>query len=672
MSLHIFGIPLFVVAGEPEANTERMLAALTHLTDCGHEHGVFVFPEMCVPGYLVGDTWERSGFLARCAACHDHLKRASIGRTLIFGSVGTDSRFRGEDGRVRLYNAAFVFHNGERAAPEHLDLPFWPKTLLPNYREFDDSRHFYDLRKWAQDRQFPLAECFRPFVRKAITPGESTVRIGISICEDAWCDDYSINPIAHLGPHADFVVNLSASPYTRGKEGKRSRIFSARQKEIQKPILYVNCSGTQNNGKNIFIFDGQSCWHDGSHRHENQSQLFSNSTLGISCTAPNTFEPLLQAPLLSAASPDKGLKFHPQAPPPTQDQEVALWAEALRYGLRTTLDYWGIRHVVIGASGGIDSSVSAALFASVLQPDQMTLINMPTRFNSAITQDIAAQLAANLSVRYERIPLEHGLQSTRDTLFGEASPFHGCLTQAVDENLQARDRGGRILAAAASSMGGVFSCNANKSELTVGYSTLYGDAAGFLAPLGDLWKGQVYQLGHYLNEAFFGRTVIPKEAFTIKPSAELSADQDLTAGKGDPLVYPYHDHLFRAWVEGWDRLDVLDTLHAWETGDLHTRIGVPINLLKETFADGAAFARDTVRWWNLYTGLASIKRVQIPPLIVLSQRAFGFDHREMAGRSETPAPVDEHISLRAGAWRSSELRACWQRVLLSGPYAGLE
>lgn len=668
MSLHIFGVPLFVEAAAPEANATRMLSALESLATRGHATGVFVFPEMCVPGYLVGDAWERRGFIDRCMAAHETLRQASAGRTLIFGSVGACPDHRGEDGRTRLYNAAFIFHDGTAATPGHLNLPFWPKTLLPNYREFDDSRHFYDLRKWAQDHQIRPGELFRPFCRTPLHPSEPALRMGITICEDAWSDDYSLNPIEHLSLNSDVVVNLSASPYTRGKEGKRQRVFSKRQLECGKPILYVNCSGAQNNGKNVFVFDGQCAWHDGASDQRKPPALFAGSVLGVACSSPGKFTRLPEGTIPASAQGIRSARAPRAVPEDESANPVATWAEALRYGLRTCLDSWGIRHVVVGASGGIDSSVSAALFASVLDPRQLTLINMPTRFNSKVTQDIAARLAANLGARFERIPIEEGVQYTRDSLFREGSPFHGLLSQPVDENLQARDRGSRILAAAAAALGGVFSCNSNKSELTVGYSTLYGDAAGFLAPLGDLWKGQVYELGTYLNQAVFGSPVIPPEAFTIKPSAELSADQDLTKGQGDPLVYPYHDRLFRAWVEGWERLDILDTLKAWEEGDLHSRIGVPIDLLTKTFPDGASFARDAVRWWNLYTGLAAVKRVQVPPVLVLSQRAFGFDHREAIGCGETPPPLGAATLPQTGAWSSPGLRACWGRLLQSGPY----
>lgn len=668
MSLYIFGVPLFVEAGTPEANAERMLSELQSLASNGHPNGIFVFPEMCVPGYLVGDAWERQGFLERCTEAHEMLRKASAGRTLIFGSVGVDPHHRGEDGRTRLYNAAYVFHDGNASSPSHLHLPFWPKTLMPNYREFDDSRHFYDVRKWAQDHQTPQSDLFRPFCRSPLQPSEPELRIGITICEDAWSDDYSLNPIEHLSPNSDVLVNLSASPYTRDKEDKRLRVFSQRQQECGKPILYVNCSGIQNNGKNVFVFDGQCAWHNDSTEQASRCPLFANSVLGVACASPTNFKRVSENIALASAPPT--CSPHPSAgtSDTTSQNPVANWAEALRYGLRTCLESWGIHHVVIGASGGIDSSVSAALFASILKPGQLTLINMPTRFNAQITQDIAAQLAANLGARYEQVSIEEAVQVSRDSLFGKNGLLRGLLTQPVDENLQARDRGSRVLAAAAAALGGVFSCNANKSELTVGYSTLYGDAAGFLAPLGDLWKGQVYELGTYLNETVFRRSAIPSEAFTIKPSAELSADQDLTKGQGDPLVYPYHDRLFRAWVEGWQRLDILDTLNAWENGDLHIRIGVPVNLLTTTFADGASFARDAVRWWNLYTGLAAAKRVQMPPVLVVSQRAFGFDHREAIGRGETPPQLETENLPQTGAWRSPQLRACWDRLLRSGPY----
>jgi NAD+ synthase (glutamine-hydrolysing) len=173
----------------------------------------------------------------------------------------------------------------------------------------------------------------------------------------------------------------------------------------------------------------------------------------------------------------------------------------------------------------------------------------------------------------------------------------------------------------------VFTCNANKSEMTVGYTTLYGDLGGYLANIADLWKGEVYALGRYLNAEVYGRTVIPEGSFTVIPSAELSAAQAVDEGKGDPLIYPYHDRLFRAWVEEWNRVTPEEILEWYKAGTLEACIAYP-GKVSDRFPSARAFIADLERWWTQYQGLGVAKRIQAPPVLAVKRRAFGFDHRE--------------------------------------------
>jgi NAD+ synthase (glutamine-hydrolysing) len=179
----------------------------------------------------------------------------------------------------------------------------------------------------------------------------------------------------------------------------------------------------------------------------------------------------------------------------------------------------------------------------------------------------------------------------------------------------------------AASAGGVFTCNANKSELTVGYSTLYGDLGGYLANIADLWKGEVYALARHLNDKVFGRPVIPEGIFTVTPSAELSAAQNVDEGKGDPIQYPYHDCLFRSWVERWDRATPEDILDWYAAGELEQRLEYA-GRVSDHFPDTGTFIADLERWWNQYQGMGVAKRIQAPPVLGVKRRAFGFDHRE--------------------------------------------
>jgi NAD+ synthase (glutamine-hydrolysing) len=319
--------------------------------------------------------------------------------------------------------------------------------------------------------------------------------------------------------------------------------------------------------------------------------------------------------------------------------------------------------VVLGISGGIDSAVAAALYREILPPENILLANMPSRYNSATTRDLSKRLAANLGCLYAELPIEDSVNLTHRQLDGlRVASLDGAHSAPISlagfamENVQARDRSSRILAALAAAFGGVFACNANKAELTVGYSTLYGDLGGFLALIGDLWKGQVYALGRHLNEAVYGREAIPEGIFAVVPSAELGPHQAVDEGKGDPLIYPYHDRLFFSWVQRWNRATPEEILEWYAAGSLNAELGLDPAAadVYRLFPDAAAFVRDLERWWNLYGGIAVAKRVQAPPILAVSSRAFGFDHRESLG---PPFYSSRYLEMRArilGAGRSAE------------------
>lgn len=177
------------------------------------------------------------------------------------------------------------------------------------------------------------------------------------------------------------------------------------------------------------------------------------------------------------------------------------------------------------------------------------------------------------------------------------------------------------MAAVAASVGGVFTCNANKAETTVGYATLYGDEAGFLCALADLWKFQIYNLANYLNEKIFCREVIPRGIIEIVPSAELSDAQNVDEGKGDPLKYPYHDFLFRAFVEKFFTPEEILKFYFEKT--LEKNIGCEVGLVEKYFPTAKDFIEDLERWWKLFTGMAVAKRIQSPPILAVTSRAFG-------------------------------------------------
>ena len=395
------------------------------------------------------------------------------------------------------------------------------------------------------------------------------------------------------------AFQLDSAPFRLGDRAERDKFFSANAKNASRPLIYVNSVGIQNRGKTIYTFDGASTVYN---------------SRGEIVQVAESFAEDLQ--IVELEEIDK----MPVAKVP-EVEEIAEIYQAVSFGTEKFLKQIGMKKVVIGISGGIDSAVAAALYTKILGAENVYLVNMPSKFNSATTKNLSEQLAKNLGCKYAVIPIQESVDFTVKQLEGvgfEISSF-------VKENIQARDRSSRILAAVAAAIGGGFTCNANKAETTVGYATLYGDEAGFLCALADLWKFQIYQLADYLNDKIFKREVIPQGIIEIVPSAELSTAQNVDEGKGDPLKYPYHDFLFRAFVE--KNLAPEDILQFYSEKNLESEIGCAAGLIEKYFPTAKDFVEDLERWWKLFTGFA-VARIQSPPIISVSRRTFGSDFAE--------------------------------------------
>lgn len=601
--------------GRPDQNLARMLGWIDQARASGVE--LIAFPEMCIPGYIIGDAWEQDVLVEDFAGYSELVCAASTGLTVLFGNVALDRDAIGEDGRIRKFNAVYVCHDGalvqRPTMPPGVPGGVQPKILQPNYRFFDDDRHFYSLRKLAQAEGRALDDYLVPY--QVPLRGGGSFCFAVQLCEDIWFQDYRYDRDVldtlrrYRARGAQAVFNLSASPWTAHKNDKRNRVIRAALARSPLPYFYINQVGAQNNGKNILVFDGDT------------TAYAADGT--IRARAPAWRETLLcvehDASGVSAPTPGA--------------------MDTLLDGLLT-----GIRHLdhvrgaenrfLIGVSGGVDSALVLALLCEAVGAKRVFAVNMPTQFNSERTRANARHVCAELGVSLLECPIQELYERLAAVIRGAAfAGDTGDYTRLVDENLQARIRGSDILAGLSAKFGLIYTNNGNKTETALGYATLYGDVNGAIAPIADLYKTQVFALSRHLNEAVHGREVIPWNLLRGEtvPSAELSAAQDITKGLGDPIKYGYHDALLRQFIEM--RCHLLDLIDWLVDGTLFERLEWRE---RETFLGWFADTRswlDDLEWVERQLRINYFKRVQAPPVIVLSKRAFGFDLRE----SQLPA-----------------------------------
>ncbi len=595
--------------GNVQANLAHMLTEIKRARDENAQ--MIVFPELATTGYMLGDLWEHESFLSEIEDANALIRRASTGIVVVWGSVKTDWHKGGEDGRIRKYNAAFIAQNGQYVPNGTLN-GWIPKTNLPKYRFFDDARHFYPAGKLAEEmrqerRDFTLNDLLLPFV---VTIHGQRLRLGLTVCEDLWENEYIDKPSQIYRDHGvDLLISISQSPWTVQKWKARSKMLTERSKAAKSPILYINSVGLQNNSKNLLWFDGSSTLFDETgHRR---------------WRAPGHAADLFMCDLSDLAT-EVPIEVHED----TEDLYKVLIA-AIR-------DFFGPkRKVVIGLSGGIDSAVMLALLVVALGKERVLAVNMPTKYNSQTTQDLARACAESFGVEYKVVPIQQ-LFDVELLMLGNAG-YRGT-EMLVQENIQSRLRG-EVLSAIAACEGALLINNGNKTEVALNYYTLYGDSRGAASFLGDLWKGQVYELARVIN-AYAECGVIPQGIIDLVPSAELSPEQNVDEGKGDPILYPYHDALLRKFVEGrWDPTLILEKyLH----GQLEEALGCPPFTIAKYFKDARAFIEDLEWAWRQYN--IEYKRHTLPPVLVTSRRAFGFDRRSSIGEGFT---TGDYALLRA-------------------------
>lgn len=464
---------------------------------------LIVFPEMSVIGYPPRDLLERPSFISDNLKALDIVKGRVKGIAAIVGFVDVNPEKRGKS----LYNAAAFIHDGEIRSRHY-------KSLLPTYDVFDEHRYFEPAHS----------------VSVAEYKG---IKLGITICEDIWAyEEIWRRPIYHMNPveelidkGAEVVINISASPFDIEKINIRHILITGIASKYQVPLVYVNQVG----GNDELIFDGNS--------------VIVDAKGEIAAHAASFEEDLLVAEIRDKECISTSNQISPAAILNKEDlsnvKMIQNIHKALILGLRDYVRKCGFKKVVLGLSGGIDSAVVAALASQALGSNNVLGISMPSIYSSKESVDDAGRLAENLGMPFKVVPINKIYDVYLDVLKKE---FEGLPFDVTEENLQARIRG-NILMAFSNKYGYMVLTTGNKSELAVGYCTLYGDMCGGLAVISDLPKMMVYDLAGYINSE---KEVIPLSTIKKPPSAELRPDQK----DEDSLPpYPVLDGILKAYVE---------------------------------------------------------------------------------------------------------------------------
>jgi NAD+ synthase (glutamine-hydrolysing) len=559
---------LDVTVGDLSGNTDKIIARLAEADSAGA--ALAVFPELVITGYPPEDLLFEPGFVRGNLAALGKVAAATRHAVAVVGFVE-------EDGD--LYNAAAICADGEVRSVVR-------KQLLPNYGVFDERRYF--AQGEACDRLFVIGGA----------------RVGVAICEDAWSPS---GPVGRLGDAgAELVVTLNASPYRAGILAQRERMLATRAADASCALAYVNLVG----GQDELVFDGASMVfdHDGdlvaSARQFADElvicDLATHSTFRKRLFDPRGHEAMKSVPLVEiskarepAAVPAEGAAATGEVLAPRLDPVAEVY-EALVLGTYDYVSKNGFSDVLVGLSGGVDSSLVATIAADALGPDHVHGVLMPSRFSSTGSVADASALVANLGIGENTVPIEGAHRALLDLLepvFGTGDPSSGL----AGENLQARIRG-VILMAISNEQGWLVLTTGNKSEMAVGYATLYGDMAGGYAVLKDVPKTLVYELCEHRNRSA-GRDLVPRAVIDKPPSAELRPDQ-----RDDQSLPPYAvlDPILEGYVEG--DLTVSDLA-------------------------GGGFETEMVRKVIDLVDHAEYKRRQAPPGPRITSRAFGKDRR---------------------------------------------
>ncbi len=595
-----------VTVGDLSGNVARIVRAATEARAAGAT--IVCMPELAIPGYPPEDLLLKPGFVSDNLRALDDLRQASAelaGITIITGFV---------DRKQDLYNAAAILREGAVVGVYH-------KQYLPNYGVFDEDRYF------SAGRETPTF----------IIDG---TQIGVSICEDIWYPSGSPTIQAYAG--AEALINISASPFHAIKQEARERMLSTRASDTGCIVAYANLVG----GQDELIFDGSSVVFDGQGELVARAKAFEEDLLLVDLDVEESFRTRLHDPRRRKDRDALSETFAPpiivsQAPTPVHrasDVSVhdavmpALGApgrieplpghleemyRALTLGMRDYVHKGGFSEALVALSGGVDSALTAVIAVDALGVDKVLGVSLPSRYSSQGSRDDAQTLADHLGIRFMTIPIEPMFTAAMETLSEPLATFGPTTSTVTEENLQARIRG-LLMMALSNRSGAILLTTGNKSEVAVGYATLYGDMAGGFAVLKDVFKTVVYDLSRWRNE-YAGREVIPWTTIEKPPSAELRPDQ-----KDTDSLPPYEvlDPILRAYVEE-DR-----------SYDAMIQLGFDPALTRRVMA---------------MVDRSEYKRRQSPPGIKITPRAFGRDRRlpiTNAYRDEPEPPLRERPKRR--------------------------
>jgi NAD+ synthase (glutamine-hydrolysing) len=551
------------VVGDVDGNAAKVVEWLEQARDANAD--LVLFPELVVTGYPPEDLLLRPGFVRAARRAVEGIAKAAHGVTAMVGAPHLDTD---------LFNACFVLAHGEIRC-------IYRKRFLPNYGVFDEDRYF--------------APGYDNFLLRF-----GDVLVGPTICEDIWVPGPPATDLALAG--AQLIANISASPFHVGKDREREEMLKVRATDNSCFVALCNAVG----GQDELVFDGHSVVLDDEGEVLARAAGFEEELLVVDLDPVAATGRRLRdvrrralarehvevtATEFEFAPPREQTEpAHPKLAPQLDDLEQMRLA--LELGLRDYVTKNGFGDVVIGLSGGIDSALTAALCVEALGADGVHGVSMPSRYSSDATRSDAQKLAESLGIDFREIPIEPMVEAYNAAL---AEAFTGRESDLTEENLQARVRG-TLLMALSNKFGWLVIATGNKSELSVGYSTLYGDLAGGFALIKDVYKTDVFRLSKWLNERA-GRELIPQSIIDRAPSAELRADQ-LDEDSLPP--YPKLDKVLEAYVE-------LDRSR------------------EELSQDG--FDEEVVDRALAMIDRAEYKRRQAPPGVKLRPKAFGRDRR---------------------------------------------